>query len=265
MEDIVNVKSDVIVPFESLNKKLLNVQSKLVATKGSKNNFGKYNYRNVEDILSEVKPLLVQNGLTMTMSDTLSEVCGEVYVEARIVLEDADNRDVSPHDGYPNNIVSTAFAREPRDQKGMSPCQMTGTASSYARKYALGALFLISGEACPDFASEVSDILDQHLKGSLDSIDTLQGKDKDKDKVKVKVKEIVIPKLGVVGKDVKKNSGEDTLVPLKDKSISLKVLDDVKINYLHLRAVQFFTNHPVFLEALNEVKDARDMAEEVPM
>jgi hypothetical protein len=265
MEDIVNVKSDVIVPFESLNKKLLNVQSKLVATKGSKNNFGKYNYRNVEDILSEVKPLLVQNGLTMTMSDTLSEVCGEVYVEARIVLEDADNRDVSPHDGYPNNIVSTAFAREPRDQKGMSPCQMTGTASSYARKYALGALFLISGEACPDFASEVSSILDQHIKESPDSIDTLQGKGKGKDKDKVKVKEIIIPKLGVVGKDVKKNDGEDTCVPLKDNPIPLKDLDDVKINYLFLRSGKFFINHPVFLEALLEVKEARELAEEVPM
>jgi hypothetical protein len=182
MDEAVGVKPNQIVPFRSLNEKLLNVQTELVAQKGSKNSFGKYNYRNVEDILTEVKPLLAKNRITMTMCDSIKEVGGEVYIEARVVLEDADNRDVDSHDGYPINIVSSAFAREPKTQGGMSPSQMTGTASSYARKYALGALFLISGEACPDYASEV--------QGKLDSLQTLQGKGKDK----VKDKDKVIPK-----------------------------------------------------------------------
>ena len=184
MDEAVGVKPNQIVPFRSLNEKLLNVQTELVAQKGSKNSFGKYNYRNVEDILTEVKPLLAKNRITMTMCDSIKEVGGEVYIEARVVLEDADNRDVDSHDGYPINIVSSAFAREPKTQGGMSPSQMTGTASSYARKYALGALFLISGEACPDYASEV--------QGKLDSLQTLQDKGKGKDKVRDKDK--VIPK-----------------------------------------------------------------------
>ena len=175
-----------VVPFMTLNQKLLIIQTKLIAQKASKNSFGKYNYRNVEDILSEVKPLLAQNGVTMTMSDNLREINGEVYIEARVVLEDADNKDVESYDGYPRNIVTTAFAREPKTQGGMSPSQMTGTASSYARKYALGALFLISGEACPDFASEV--------QSKLDSLKTVQDKGKDKDKDKFKDSDDIIPK-----------------------------------------------------------------------
>ena len=119
----------------------------------------------------------------MTMSDNLREINGEVYIEARVVLEDADNKDVESYDGYPRNIVTTAFAREPKTQGGMSPSQMTGTASSYARKYALGALFLISGEACPDFASEV--------QSKLDSLKTVQDKGKDKDKDKFKDSDII--------------------------------------------------------------------------
>jgi len=259
MEKQESVKvNDNIVPFKSLNTKLLDIQSKLKGEKDSTNNYGKYKYRNVEGILSELKPLLVAEKLTMTISDSIKEANGEVYIEARVVLECAENRDVNSYDGYPNNIVATAFAREPKSQAGMSASQMTGTASSYARKYALGALFLLSGEACPDYASD----LDQKNKELEDSLKTIQGKDKDKDKDK-DIKTIIIPKLGKVVKDVKKNDGENTIVPVEGKV--LIDLDDVKINYLHLRQKKFFPNHPIFLKALEEVKDARELAEEVPM
>ena len=138
---------------------------------------------------------------------------------------------------------------------------MTGTASSYARKYALGALFLLSGEACPDYASE----LNEKNKELVDSLNTLQDKDKDKGKDKDKVKDITIPKLGKVKKDVKRNDGENTIVPVDGKVITLKDLDDVKIDFLYLRKSNFFPNHPVFCKALEEVKTARELAEEVEM
>ena len=74
-------------PVVTLNERLLNVQSQLVGEKSSHNNFGKYKYRNVEDILTEVKPLLRENNIIMTMSDSIKEVGGEIYIEARVVLE----------------------------------------------------------------------------------------------------------------------------------------------------------------------------------
>jgi hypothetical protein len=111
-------------------QKLERIQKQLKAPKNQHNKFGGYNYRSCEDILEAVKPLL--DGCVVTISDTIREVGGRIYVEAEATISDGVNQ-----------INVTAFAREPEDRKGMDASQITGAASSYARKYALNGLFLI--------------------------------------------------------------------------------------------------------------------------
>lgn len=113
-------------------KELLKIQSELKAPKGQTNAFGKYKYRSCEDILEAVKPLLTKNGCTLIISDEMVEVGGRVYVKATVTIS---ANDIS--------TVVTAFARESLIKKGMDESQITGAASSYARKYALNGLFLI--------------------------------------------------------------------------------------------------------------------------
>ena len=243
MEETDGVKpNDNIVPFETLESKLLKVQTELVAKKTEDNNHHRYKFRNVETILSEVKPLLKANGLSMIMTDNLIELSGEVYVEARVIIKDITAQDLEPTNGYPKEIVSRAFAREPKGQSGMSPSQQTGTAGSYARKYALGALFLISGEACPDYVDEI--------ESNLDSFPTPQDKGKGKGKGKSLGKAIIIPKLGRVTQDVEENLGNQTRVPVDGKDLKIKDLDLKQLNFLIEHHQKFFKDTPVFLEAL---------------
>lgn len=115
-----------------LAKKLGEVQYKLKAPKGQTNNFGHYNYRSCEDILEAVKPLLHESGLTLTLSDDVIAVANRVYVKATATVTDGTE-----------SVSNTAFAREAESKKGMDDSQVTGTASSYARKYALNGLFCI--------------------------------------------------------------------------------------------------------------------------
>lgn len=109
---------------------LTEIQKKLKAPKSNYNSFGKYNYRSCEDILEAVKPLLGDN--TLTLSDEVVQIGDRIYVKATAVFRD----------GATETRVS-AFAREAESKKGMDESQVTGTASSYARKYALNGLFLI--------------------------------------------------------------------------------------------------------------------------
>lgn len=112
--------------------KLLAIQSELKAPKGQFNSFGKYNYRSCEDILEALKPLLVKYEATLTITDDIVEVGGRVYVKATATLRCEENC-----------YTNTAFAREAETKTGMDVSQITGTASSYARKYCLNGLFLI--------------------------------------------------------------------------------------------------------------------------
>lgn len=112
---------------------LLNkIQQELKVSKNQFNSFGKYNYRSCEDILEAVKPLLGTG--TLTLTDEVVNVGNFNYVKARAVLSDDKNLYV---------VYVEAYAREEEDKKGMDASQMTGTASSYARKYALNGLFCI--------------------------------------------------------------------------------------------------------------------------
>lgn len=118
-----NTKQDFI-------KKVAEIQVKLKAPKSQRNSFGNYNYRNQEDILEAVKPLL--GSLVLTVNDEIIEVGGRIYVRATSTITDGEN-----------SLSNSAFAREPEIQKGMNEAQITGSASSYARKYSLNGLFLI--------------------------------------------------------------------------------------------------------------------------
>lgn len=109
------------------------VQSELKAPKGQFNKFGGYNYRSCEDILEAVKPILKAHSLTLHLADEPAMVGERYYIKATAILTDFTGQQIS----------STAYAREPLDKKGMDDSQITGTASSYARKYALNGLFCI--------------------------------------------------------------------------------------------------------------------------
>lgn len=117
---------------KSITEKLLSAQQTLKAPKGQYNKFGKYNYRSAEDILEAVKPVNAQNGLLLTIMDEPVLVGDRHYIKATATITDGTD-----------TIVVTAFARESLTKKGMDESQITGTASSYARKYALNGLYLI--------------------------------------------------------------------------------------------------------------------------
>ena len=113
--------------------KLLKIQSKLVCQKNHRNTFGNYNYRSCEDILEALKPLLLEENLSLTISDEIVAVLDRVYVKATATLFDGE-KDIAKVHG---------FAREALTKKGMDESQITGASSSYARKYALNGMFCI--------------------------------------------------------------------------------------------------------------------------
>ena len=111
---------------------LSEIQSRLVAPKGQFNAFGKYNYRSCEDILEAVKPLLKEFKMVLTIDDDIKMIGDRFYIVATATLTDGS----VAHE-------SKAMAREPLNKKGMDEAQITGSVSSYARKYALNGLFAI--------------------------------------------------------------------------------------------------------------------------
>ena len=114
-------------------KSMATIQSSLKAPKGQTNKFGGYKYRSCEDILESVKPHLKKHGLVLTITDDITEVGGRVYVRATATV----------HNDEGHSVSTTGFAREEENKKGMDSSQITGSASSYARKYALNGLFCI--------------------------------------------------------------------------------------------------------------------------
>lgn len=122
----------------NIYEKLLTVQSKLKAPKSQYNSFGKYNYRNAEDILEAVKPLCAEVGALVVLTDEVISINERYYVKAT-----AKFIDTTPINGTIQFIDVSASAREEYDKKGMDGSQITGASSSYARKYALNGLFAI--------------------------------------------------------------------------------------------------------------------------
>ena len=118
----------------SLSQKLANIQRELKAPKNAFNKFGNYYYRSCEDILEAVKPLLAKYGLVMILSDEIQQIGARYYIKASAALEDVITG---------GRIVNTAYARETETKSGMDAAQITGAASSYARKIALSGLLLL--------------------------------------------------------------------------------------------------------------------------
>lgn len=116
----------------TLAEALVSIQGRLKAPKSRYNSFGKYNYRSCEDILEGVKPLLKEHGVMMFISDKVIQLGDRYYIEATVTLTKGGE-----------SITVTGQAREDDNKKGMDGSQITGTSSSYARKYALNGLFLI--------------------------------------------------------------------------------------------------------------------------
>ena len=114
-------------------KELIQIQKTLKAPKGQFNKFGNYKYRSCEDILEALKPLLYENKCTLIINDDIVSVGSRVYVKATVILKNETGEEIS----------TTAFAREEETKKGMDSSQITGSTSSYARKYALNGMFCI--------------------------------------------------------------------------------------------------------------------------
>ncbi|MBR6850954.1 MAG: ERF family protein [Lachnospiraceae bacterium] len=137
----------------TLYEKLLKVQQELKAPKSRNNRFGGFNYRNTEDILTALKPLLSKYKLLLVITDSLELIGDRHYVKATVRLIDTEESIVE--------IKVDAFAREQSEKKKFDESQLTGAASSYARKYALNGLFLIDdavdADACEDDPDDVLD------------------------------------------------------------------------------------------------------------
>lgn len=143
----------------SISEKLAKIQRELKAPKGQYNSFGKYKYRNCEDILEALKPHL--NGVHVRVSDDIRVISDRIYVVATATISDGTEA-----------LSTTAFAREPLNKKGMDESQITGAASSYARKYALNGLFLIDDTKDADSHSpeQVSVAYTNEQKATFDKL-----------------------------------------------------------------------------------------------
>lgn len=147
----------------NIYEKLMNIQVELKAPKNQRNTFGNYNYRSCEDILEGLKPLLLENRTTLVLDDEVVQIGDRYYVKATATLIDIDQEEgmIKTKNSH---ITSIAYAREDEVKKGMDLAQITGSVSSYARKYALNGLFAIDD-------TKDSDSTNKH------------GKDKGNDKV----------------------------------------------------------------------------------
>lgn len=122
-------------------EKLAKVQGSLKTPKSQHNNFGDFNYRSCEDILEAVKPLLQECKAILLLSDEIIPIGSRYYIKATATFQDAEN---------PEAVSVSAWAREAEEKPKMDAAQITGSSSSYARKYALNGLFCIDDARDPD-------------------------------------------------------------------------------------------------------------------
>ena len=156
----------------NIREKLLSIQKELIAPKSQYNSFGKYNYRNYEDILEAVKPLLDKNKCTLIIKDELVLIGDRYYIKATVILADIEDTE--------GEIEATAYAREEESKKGMDGSQVTGASSSYARKYALNGLFCIDDTKDSDTTNKQTKKLSEAQIKRLYAISNKAGYDKEK-------------------------------------------------------------------------------------
>ncbi len=133
----------------TINEKLCAIQVRLKAPKSQKCKFANFSYRSAEDIFEAAKSLLAEYAVSLVVSDEIVEMGDRFYVKSTATLTGSDG-----------SVSATGFAREEAEKKGMDPSQITGSASSYARKYALSGLFAIDdtkdADALPQGSNQVS-------------------------------------------------------------------------------------------------------------
>ena len=144
-----------------LNEKLSLIQTKLKVGKGHRNDFGKYNYRNLADIFEGLKPLLDETGCYVTVSDEIVCVNDFNYIKATATFSDGND-----------TITTEGWARESVQKKGMDDSQITGATSSYARKYACNGLFAIDDTADADSMDNRNhvSVLQENTKGTVETV-----------------------------------------------------------------------------------------------
>ena len=143
-----------------IQEKLMNIQYELKCNKSQYNSFGRYAYRSSEDILEAVKPLLYKYKATLVINDDIVLIGDRFYVKATSKITDIETGEC---------VESTAFAREDESQKGMSSAQVTGSVSSYARKYSMNALFAIDDNK----DSDATNTHDKDIKPNMTPISGL--------------------------------------------------------------------------------------------
>lgn len=142
---------------KNIYSKLSIIQSELKVPKNQYNKFGDYSYRNCEDILEALKPILKETGTVITLSDGIELLGNRYYVKATATLTDVDSKE---------SVSNSAFAREDEDKKKMDGSQLTGSASSYARKYALNGLLAIDDTRDSDFLNNSAQSLSEPQRGT---------------------------------------------------------------------------------------------------
>lgn len=158
--------------------KLTKIQTELKAPKNQLNSFGKYKYRSAEDIVEAAKPILNKYDAALLISDEVIQIGDRIYVKATATLILDENNIVSVH----------GWAREEEIKKGMDAAQITGSASSYARKYALNGLFAIDDTKDADATNEHKDEIGEEKRMELISLlETTSYDDKTKDKIAIKI------------------------------------------------------------------------------
>lgn len=188
-------------------EKLLAIQTELKAPKAQFNNFGKYKYRNCEDILESLKPILAKNRATITISDDVVSVGNRIYIRATAKIVDTETGE---------SVETTAYAREEESKKGMDGSQLTGSSSSYARKYSLNGLFAIDDTKDSDYCSpELNRPLKQKTKNELNQLiaEYAEKTDRAVGEIVNEVKNVAKKELSLVSE----NEAADILLYLKEK------------------------------------------------
>ncbi|ALP03567.1 ERF family protein [Clostridioides difficile] len=181
--------------------KLVNIQNTLKAPKNQYNNFGKYNYRSCEDILEGLKPILKEEKALVILDDNIVQIGNRFYVEATATLIDAETGE---------KISTKALAREDETKKGMDLAQVTGSVSSYARKYALNGLFCIDDTKDSDATNKHGN--EQKKKEVNESeLNTLYSLGESIEKDKNRVDSEVYKKFGKLAVDLTKQEYEKVL------------------------------------------------------
>ena len=155
-----------------MKEELLEIQKELKAPKNQRNNFGGYNYRSCEDILEALKPLLLKKKLVLRLNDDLVNIGDRYYIKSTAILTNGTE-----------TIENTAYAREEETKKGMDGSQITGAASSYARKYALNGLFLIDDVNDSDTDENTEEKQKEKLKLMAELSNLIDEKGADREKV----------------------------------------------------------------------------------